>query len=100
MLINRQSSLDASLYGYDPDADNNTWSNLRYVGSTVGQLLDGILGLNSREFQILIINKWHKSCVTIRFVGVDRGSNLQVLKNPHYGLFSGTGCYNWSGFNR
>ena len=70
------------------------------MGSAVGQPLDGILGLSSRGLQMLIMNKWHRRCVTIQFVGVDRGSDLQVLKNLHYGLFSGTGCYNWSGFNR
>ena len=63
MLVNRKSSMDAGFYGYDPDADQYTWSNLRYVGSAIGQPLNGIHGLNSRGFQMLIMNKWHRPCV-------------------------------------
>ena len=55
MLVNRKSSMDAGFYGYDPDADQYTWSNLRYVGSAVGRPLDGILGLNSGLFILLIL---------------------------------------------
>ena len=61
------------------------------MGSAIGLPLNAIHGLNSRGLQMLIIKKWHWPCVTIKFVGVDRGSYLQVLKNLHYGLFLGTG---------